>query len=291
MDKPALSPKTLTTEAERAVIVGRHLGHLKIASMPPGAIEEYINRRRGEGTSNGTVNRELDVIRGTLRKADRKHLAAMCRNLPAAESIGRAFSPEEKARLIAAASRTPGRRTARQALVLALNTSLRPVEMKNLRWKDVDLEERAVTLRISKTKAGRRSIPLNDAALEVFEELEEARKFVDGELADQDSFVFFSGDPGRPVGSWRTAWRSILRESGIQPARFYDCRHTVVTELLQDPDTSEATVKSIVGHVSRKMLERYSHQRMAPKRAAVQAPTFGTQNLTVPVNTPAGKPN
>lgn len=231
------------------------------------------------------------MIRGTLRKADRKHLAAMCRSLPAAESIGRAFSPEEKARLIAAASRTPERRTARQALVLALNTSLCPVEMKNLRWKDVDLEERAVTLRISKTKSGRRSIPLNDAALEVFEELEEARKLVDGELADPDSFVFFSGDPRRTVGSWRTAWRSILRESGIPPARFYDCRHTVVTELLQDPDTSEETAKSIVGHVSRKMLERYSHQRMAPKRAAVQAPTFGTQNLSAPVNTPAGKPN
>ena len=91
-------------------------------------------------------------------------------------------------------------------------------------------------------------------------------------------------DVYKPVKGWRTAWRSVVKEAGVARCRFYDSRHTVVTELLQDPSVSEETVKSMVGHVSRKMLERYSHQRIGPKRAAVLAPTFGTQNIVVPTN-------
>ena len=280
------------------MIVARDLGHLKVSAIQPAAIEQFISKRRGEGVANGTINRELDLIRGTLRKADRPELASRCRNLPLGESIGRAFPPEEKARLLAAASRLPERRRARQALILALNTSLRPAEMKNLQWKDVDLADGVVNLRISKSKAGKRTVPLNGDALDVVLELEREAKLKCAVYVDPKSFVFFSdlgeGDLYKPVKSWRTAWRSIMKEAGVVKCRFYDTRHTVVTELLQDPNVSEETVKSIVGHVSRKMLERYSHQRIGPKRAAVQAPTFGTQNIAVPTREPAEetkKPN
>jgi integrase len=59
----------------------------------------------------------------------------------------------------------------------------------------------------------------------------------------------------------------------VSQARFYDSRHTAVTDLLENPKVSEEVAKAIVGHVSRKMLERYSHQRMEAKRAAVAALT------------------
>ena len=76
-------------------------------------------------------------------------------------------------------------------------------------------------------------------------------------------------DPLRPVGHWRKAWKAITKAAGVSQARFYDSRHTAVTDLLQDPKVSEEVTKAIVGHVSRKMLERYSHQRMEAKRAAM----------------------
>jgi integrase len=292
IDKAPLAEKTIATERERAVIVKRYLGHLPIRMIQPRAIEDYIAKRETE-VSNGTINRELDLIRGTLKKADRVELAAKCKNRKLGESIGRAFSQEEKARLLAAASRTPERQTAKLALILALNTSMRPVEIKSLQWRDVDWMDRTISLRMSKTKAGIRTIPINDASCAVLTELRERARAICGDVLGDDWYLFFSdqggGDPHVPVGHWRTAWKSILKEAGVSKCRFYDSRHTVVTELLQDPNVSEETAKSIVGHVSKKMLERYSHQRMGPKRNAVAAATFGTRNLgavKAPENSP-----
>jgi integrase len=282
-DKKPLSEKTKKTEAERAVIVKRLLGHLQVRRLQAPAIDDYIAKRRGAGVQNGTVNRELDIIRGVLKKAERFELAASCRNLPVGESIGRAFSQEEKAALLAAASRIPERQVLRLALTIALNTSMRPVEIKALQWRDIDWLQRSISLRVSKTKAGLRTIPMNAEAYAAILELRERAKAKCGDTIEDEWYLFFSDygeiDPRRPVRHWRRAWRSVLKDAGVKKARFYDSRHTVVTELLQDPSVSEETAKSIVGHVSRKMLERYSHQRMAPKRSALDAPTFGTQAL------------
>jgi integrase len=47
-------------------------------------------------------------------------------------------------------------------------------------------------------------------------------------------------------------------------------RHTAITKLAESM-TSEQTIMSIAGHVSRRMLEHYSHIRMDAKRTAVEA--------------------
>jgi hypothetical protein len=49
----------------------------------------------------------------------------------------------------------------------------------------------------------------------------------------------------------------------------YDLRHHCITELLENPNHSQQTVQAIAGHVSRRMMKRYSHIRSAAKRAAV----------------------
>jgi len=52
--------------------------------------------------------------------------------------------------------------------------------------------------------------------------------------------------------------------------RFHDLRHTAITTLAES-EASEQTLKALAGHVSRKMLERYSHIRLEAKRATIQA--------------------
>jgi integrase len=59
-------------------------------------------------------------------------------------------------------------------------------------------------------------------------------------------------------------------KSAIAGLRFHDLRHTCITKLAEG-QASEQTLMSIAGHLSRKMLEHYSHIRMAAKRAAVDA--------------------
>jgi integrase len=52
--------------------------------------------------------------------------------------------------------------------------------------------------------------------------------------------------------------------------RLHDLRHTVATKLAE-AGVPESTMLSLMGHMSRAMLERYSHIRMAAKRVAVEA--------------------
>jgi integrase len=52
--------------------------------------------------------------------------------------------------------------------------------------------------------------------------------------------------------------------------RFHDLRHTCITKP-SEGQASEQTLMSIAGHLSRKMLEHYSHIRMTAKRAALDA--------------------
>ena len=103
----------------------------------------------------------------------------------------------------------------------------------------------------------------------------------------------------QPIKSWRTAWRTATRtikcpecaqrqfpakscrnpECGVDigslsnplaGVRFHDLRHTCITKL-SEGQGSEQTIMAIAGHVSRKMLEHYSHIRMEAKRAALDA--------------------
>ncbi len=46
-------------------------------------------------------------------------------------------------------------------------------------------------------------------------------------------------------------------------------RHTAITNLLSDPSVSERVVIALAGHIDNQMLDRYSHQRVATKQAAV----------------------
>ncbi|HKW33775.1 MAG TPA: tyrosine-type recombinase/integrase, partial [Candidatus Acidoferrum sp.] len=76
-------------------------------------------------------------------------------------------------------------------------------------------------------------------------------------------------DPTRPTRGWRTAWRNALKQAGFH-CRFHDLRHTAITKLAEG-QASDMTIMGIAGHVSKKMLERYSHIRMTAKRAALDA--------------------
>jgi integrase len=77
-------------------------------------------------------------------------------------------------------------------------------------------------------------------------------------------------DPTRHVKSWRTAWRTLTKKAGLPGFRFHDLRHCAITQLAES-GASDSTIMAIAGHVSRRMLERYSHVRMEAKRNAMEA--------------------
>ena len=57
--------------------------------------------------------------------------------------------------------------------------------------------------------------------------------------------------------------------AGLEGLRFHDLRHQAITELCE-MGLSDMTIMGIAGHVSREMLEHYSHIRLDAKRKALE---------------------
>jgi integrase-like protein len=77
-------------------------------------------------------------------------------------------------------------------------------------------------------------------------------------------------DPTQPMLKWDTAWRALRDAAGLHGLRFHDLRHTVITELAE-MGVADHVLESITGHLSRRMLEHYSHIRIDAKRQALDA--------------------
>lgn len=266
----ALTKNTKRTERERAVAVSAVLGTFPTKKITAELLNAYMDERL-KTVKAGTVNREMDIVRGILKRANMwAPMADRVKRLKPGKSPGRAFSEEEKAAIERVAGTRPEWRTARIAYVLALNTSMRPAELRGLRWSDFDVKQRLVTIRQSKTDAGERTIPLNDNAFAAMRELQAGARLEYGDILRADWFCFAGKAPNTPITTWRRAWRSILKAARVPYSRFYDTRHTCITDLLQNTAASEQTVKAIVGHVSAEMLDRCSHTRNEAKRRAVE---------------------
>ena len=87
---------------------------------------------------------------------------------------------------------------------------------------------------------------------------------------DTNGYSLTGCDPTKHINSWRTAWRSLTKKAGLQGFRFHDLRHCAITSLAES-GAADSTIMAIAGHVSCRMLERYSHVRMEAKRSAMVA--------------------
>src|SRR5580692_12523207 len=70
---------------------------------------------------------------------------------------------------------------------------------------------------------------------------------------------------------WRTAWRKLTKEAGLEGLRPHDLRHHAITKLAESPEAREHTIRALAGHGSREMLEHYSHVRQQATRKAVES--------------------
>ena len=81
---------------------------------------------------------------------------------------------------------------------------------------------------------------------------------------------------GGPSGRGKRAWKYACRKSGVA-YRWHDLRHTFVSRLAENPAVSEETIRALAGHVSKQMLQRYSHIRIHAKEAAI----LGLENAEI----------
>ena len=91
--------------------------------------------------------------------------------------------------------------------------------------------------------------------------------------------------PTKPIGDITSAW-DTLRDRCRVHCRLHDLRHTALTKMAE-AGVPESTMLAIMGHMSRAMLERYSHIRMKAKREAVKSlelPKVGPRLVSTPMS-------
>jgi integrase len=253
-----------------------HLGKKLVVEITPTVVKRYQTDRLAEEAGPKTINDEVLLLlrlcgdQGDLIRAKLRREKAM--KLPTPPSPGRAYTADEKARMLVEAANLRSKNMY-PALVVDLNCGLRDKELRELRWRQIDLvHKKQLTVGKSKTEAGTgRVIPLNDTVMIAIEAHAAwyIRRF--GECRPE-WFVFPAGkgqpnDPTRPVSTLRTAWTTV-RDNAKVVGRWHDNRHTLVTELAES-GAGDEVIMSIAGHVSRAMLSRYSHVRMEAKRRAL----------------------
>jgi integrase len=273
-----LKPKSATFATYAVSHVKRLLGRKAASDITDAGVVGYQAARLKEKASPKSINEECGFLlrllgeQGDYLRAKLRRKRAL--KLPLPPPIGKAFSEEDKQALLAEAKkrRSP---SIYPALCIALNCGLRDAEIRGLTWERVDLAAGVVTVGDSKSKAGEgRTIPLNSDVLTalVAHEAWFRRKFGPPQSTH---YLFPAGqpqptDPSRPTTSFKTAW-ALVRENAGVTGRWHDVRHSFVTGLSESPDASEETIRQLAGHVSKAMLQHYSHIRMAAKRRAVDS--------------------
>jgi len=278
---------------ERSVHLERLLGSLLPQDLSETRVKKYMTDRQEEGASNRTINMELSVLSRALGHKF-QILWPKLRHLPENRHIGRALSTEEEQRLVDAAARNRSRMIG-PIVRMALVTGMRRDEIRLLKWGQIDFEQKQITVGRSKTAAGRgRMIPFGpmlEAVLTAYVSWYVSKL----EAIDPEWYVFPLSnrtrpvDPAAPIGSFKGAWEAV-RETAKVKCRFHDLRHTVCTKMAE-AGVPESTMLAIMGHMSREMLERYSHIRHAAKReamAAVEARSAFAVSVGVPPISPSG---
>jgi len=299
--KLELAPASQAKEKQLLVQLRSYFQQAPLKSITAKQITEYRAWRAEQKVGPATLNAEVGILRRIMKRARLwARVADDIRPLREPSTIGRALTNEETQRLLKAAVTRPEWETAFLATVLCLNTTARGCELKGLQWSDVDFFAKTLTIRKSKTSAGERIVPLTDVAAsalarllrraEGFGPIEPAHyvfaafaskfDFSAKKITEGDAIGF---DPTRNVKGWRSAWRTLTKKAGLQGFRFHDLRHCAITQLAEN-GASDSTIMAIAGHVSRRMLERYSHVRMEAKRKAMEALAVSTKTAGYDTN-------
>lgn len=272
-------PKSATFAEYALGHIDRLLKDLLAVDVTDKAVIRYQTIRLEEGAAPKTINEEVGFLLRLLPVAHSGAIRAQLKlqkvlKLKTTKRVGKAFSPEEKDGLVAAAKAAKRSRGIFLATMLAQHAGLRDKEIRTLQWGRFDLSKRMLTVGESKTAAGTgRTIPLNHELLAVAKEYSTwyADRFG---TPKSDWYVFPFGrprpnDPTRPQTSLKTAWRNARATAKVQ-GRFHDNRHTFVTDLAES-GASDQVIQDLAGHVSRDMVKHYSHIRTEAKRKAVNA--------------------
>ena len=232
----------------------------------------YKEDREGDGVAMSTVRRELAIVRAALNtlvetgQLTFNPVSRTLKALPKDRMVERLLSKAEIERLRVAHDDVNQRKSKNPwlfwAFLLAAETGVRKAELLGLRWTDIDLEKRILTIQrvddlpdragrrfTQGTKNGdhQRVVPLTTAAVVILRSIPRA---IDPVLRERVIPVSYN--------ALSCAFKRLKRRAGIEDFRWHDLRHMATTYFVATL-RNIAEVAVVTGHKDWDSLHRYTH--------------------------------
>lgn len=278
--KPS-SYQTYVNQMNRHILPA--LGDLKLCSVTPGVVHDFVSRMQSSELAGSTVKGVFRLLSAAMRYAFEEGLIQKnpCRKIKVqrTEKVEQRVLTREEQHLLKKGATGPDDLPA----LLSLYSGMRLGEVCSLKWSDIDWEKQTVTVRRTVQRVARNVQGSQDGAktqlligtpksarshrvipVPAFV-LDHLRRLM---LMKGGVFVFGTDAPAEP----RTVQRHFSRlmdRLGIQSVHFHTLRHSFATRLLE-LGADVKTVSVLMGHSSAKTtLDCYAHSLIEQQRTVM----------------------
>lgn len=288
-------PRTIRDYKNSIRSLCKFFGDERLRSITPDSLRKYQELRasgalaspeykrgrhqRGPGAGAGVINKEIALLIRLLRgcgawtaEIEDGYMPLMCEE----SDTQRALTPPQQAHFLSVAASKQSWELIYWFSLFSLNTTMGTGEMRGLWRRDLDLEQRIVTVRpaSAKNKYRARTIPLNGDSLRAANMLLDRARQIGSRNPEHFVLPFRIRrnwyDPTRQMSDsgLNKQWIEVRDAADLSWFRPYDLRHTAITRFAE-AGTAIQVLMDMAGHVSQKMQAHYTHISQQAKRQAV----------------------
>lgn len=230
-------------------------GHLRLNQISRQQVQSFHTDLRAEGLAPATCDHHIKLMKHALNLAidwemlTEKNPVARVPLFAVDNKVEHYLEDVELERLLDVLHTDENRPVCLIALFL-ISTGCRLNEVLSARWVQIDRVNRVFRVDAINSKSKRvRSIPLNDSALEVLEQLDSEGKH---------EHLFVNKQTGAPYTTIMKVWTRLRAKAGLPHLRIHDLRHQFASFLVNSGRTLYE-VQQLLGHSDSKVTARYAH--------------------------------
>jgi integrase len=225
-------------------------------SITPERIQKHISKRLCEGAAAATVNQDLAALRRMFSLAIKQRLLSPGQKplieMLRVNNIRKGFFEQEQFRAVLRHLPDECKTIATVAYV----TGWRRKELLTRQWRHLDLDAGWLRLEPGETKNREgRMFPLTAALRECLVIHLERTRDLERQTGKVIPWIFHRN--GRPVRSFRYAWRRACLAAGVPGRLFHDFRRTAVRNL-ERAGVPRSAAMAMVGHKTEAIYRRYA---------------------------------